>query len=187
MVSIISLWLPIILSAVVVFIISSVIHMAMPYHKSDFKKIPLEDQVRSDLSKSKVPAGEYMFPFCTDSKERNSQEFKDKMKNGPVGILNIFPSGDFGMGSSLAMWFVYCLIIGIFAAYITGHALPPSSNYLSVFRFIGAVSFTGYSLALMQNSIWYKKSWSTTIKFMFDGLIYSLLTGGIFGWLWPSI
>lgn len=187
MVSIISLWLPIILSTVVVFIISSVIHMVMPYHKSDFKKIPLEDEVMNDLKKSNVPAGEYMFPYCTDSKERKSQEFKDKMKNGPVGLLNVFPSGDFGMGSSLVMWFVYCLIIGIFAAYITGHALPLPSNYLSVFRFTGAVAFTGYSLALMQNSIWYKRSWATTIKFMFDGLIYALFTGGIFGSLWPAM
>ncbi len=185
MVPIISLWLPIILSAVAVFLISSIIHMVLPYHKSDFKKIPEEDRVREDLGKSNVPPGEYMFPFCTDSKERNSQEFKDKMKSGPVGVLNVFPSNDFGMGSSLAMWFVYCLIIAIFAAYITSRALSPLSGFLSVFRIAATVAFIGFGLALMQESIWYKRSWSTTFKFMFDGLIYGLITGAIFGWLWP--
>ncbi len=187
MVSIISLWLPILLSAVTIFILSSVIHMMMPYHKSDFKKIPNEDQVLGDLAKSNIPEGDYMFPYCANSKERNSQEIKDKMSNGPVGILQVSPSGDFGMASSLIMWFVYCLIVGIFAAYITGHALPLSSDYLSVFRFTGAIAFAGYSLALMQNSIWYKRNWATTIKFMFDGLVYALFTGGIFGWLWPAV
>ena len=90
------------------------------------------------------------------------------------------------MGSSLAQWFVYCLIVGVFAAYITGRALEPGAHYLSVFRFAGATAFVGYSLALMQNSIWYKKNWSTTLKSMFDGLIYALFTAGVFGWLWPA-
>ena len=105
-----------------------------------------------------------MFPYCNNNKERNSLNLKIKWLKARLGFSHVFPSGDFGMGSSLAMWFVYCLIIGIFAAYISGHALPPSSNYLSVFRFIGAVAFTGYSLAFMQNSIWYKRNWGTTIK-----------------------
>ncbi len=37
MVSIVSLWLPILLSAIVVFILSSVLHMVFTYHNSDFK------------------------------------------------------------------------------------------------------------------------------------------------------
>jgi hypothetical protein len=187
MISIISLWLPIILSAVLVFLLSSVIHMVLPYHKSDFKKLPSEDQLRNDMEKTNIPAGEYMFPFCADSKERSSQEFKDKMDKGPNGIMTIFPKGGFNMGSSLVMWFVYSVVIGIFAAYITGRTLSPGVNYITVFRFVGAVAFIGYSLALMQNSIWYGRSWTTTFKFMFDGLIYALFTGGIFGWLWPAV
>jgi len=122
-----------------------------------------------------------------DNKERNTQEFKEKMNKGPVAFINMFPSGQANMGSSLAQWFVYCIIVGLFAAYIAERALEPGAHYLSVFRFAGATAFVGYSLALMQNSIWYRRSWSATLKSMFDGLIYALFTAGIFGWLWPTV
>ena len=187
MVSIISLWLPIFLSAVVVFIVSSVLHMFLKYHNSDYNKLPGEDKVMDDLRKNNIPAGDYMFPYTTDSKERNSKEFQDKMSKGPSGVLTLFPNGPISMVSSLAQWFIYCLIVGVFAAYIAGRALEPGAYYLSVFRLTGATAFVGYSLALMQNSIWYKKSWSATLKSMFDGLIYALFTAGVFGWLWPAV
>jgi hypothetical protein len=29
------------------------------------------------------------------------------------------------------------------------------------------------------------RSWIRTLKSMFDGLIYALLTASVFGWLWP--
>ena len=89
------------------------------------------------------------------------------------------------MGKSLVQWFIYSLVVSVFAAYIADIALEPGAHYLAVFRFAGTTAFIGYSLALMQNSIWYKKSWSATFKSMFDGLIYALFTAGVFGWLWP--
>jgi len=46
--------------------------------------------------------------------------------------------------------------------------------------------FGGYALALLQNSIWYKRAWNFTLKSMADGLVYALLTAGTFGWLWPA-
>jgi hypothetical protein len=185
MVSIVSLWLPILLSAVVVFIISSVFHTILTYHNSDFKKLPSEDQIMDDLRKYNTPPGDYMTPYSADSKERRSDAFKEKMKRGPMLIATFLPAGEMGMGASLFLWFVYCLIVSIFSAYIAGHALPPGAEYLAVFRFTGATAFCGYSLALMQDSIWFKKNWGATIKSMFDGLIYALFTAGVFGWLWP--
>ena len=187
MVSIISLLVPILLSAVTVFIISSLIHMFLGYHKNDFAKVPSEDQVMEDLRKSNILPGDYMIPYCTDNKERQSQEYKNKLNKGPVAIMTMLPAGQLGMASSMIMWFIYCIIVGIFAAYIAGRALAPGADYLVVFRFVGCTAFIGYSIALMQNSIWYKKKWSSTIKFMFDGLIYALLTAGFFGWLWPAV
>ena len=53
------------------------------------------------------------------------------------------------------------------------------------FRFVGCTAFIGYAVALWQNSIWFKRKWSTTAKNTFDGLVYALLTAGTFGWLWP--
>lgn len=187
MVSIVSLWLPILLSAVAVFFLSSVIHMFLGYHNSDFKKLPAEDEVMDSLRKSNIPPGDYVMPHSSNEKERNSPEFKEKLKKGPVAFITVFPSGEISMGQSLSLWFLYCVIVSIIAAYLAGSALTPGADYLSVFRFAGTTAFVGYSVALMQNSIWFRKSWSATFKSMFDGLIYALFTAGIFGWLWPMI
>lgn len=187
MISIGALWLPILLSAVATFIISSIIHMVLGYHKNDFVSLPSEKQVMDDLRKYNIPKGDYHFPHANSMKEMSSPEFLEKMKQGPVGFMTIIKRDSAGMTKELIMWFVYSIIVGIFAAYIAGHALPAGAHYLAVFRFAGATAFIGYSLALMQNSIWYKRNWKATYKSMFDGLIYGLFTGGIFGWLWPAM
>ena len=110
----------------------------------------------------------------------------EKFKKGPVAAMTVMPSGTPTMGGQLVQWFFYCVLVSICAAYIAGRALEPGAHYLSAFRFAGATAFFAYSLGLWQDSIWYKKSWSTTLKNTFDGLIYGLLTGGTFGWLWPN-
>jgi len=184
MVSIISLWLPIVLSTVIVFIASSVIHTFLTYHNSDFKKMPSEDEVMEALRPFNLPPGEYVFPHAADHKEMKEPPYQEKLKQGPVAFVTVM-SGDFGMGKSLVLWFVYCIAMGIFAAYVAGRALGPGAHYMEVFRFAGAAAFGGYALALLQNSIWYKRAWSSTFKSMADGLVYALLTAGTFGWLWP--
>lgn len=187
MVSIITLWLPILLSSIVVFIVSAIFHTVFKYHNNDFKKFPSEDKVMDDLHKYNIPPGDYMLPYSTDMKERRTPEFKAKMEKGPILIATVLPSGQMSMAGNLILWFIYCLIVSIFAAYIAGRALMPGSIYLEVFRFAGCSAFMGYSLALLQQSIWFKKRWATTFIEMFEGLIYALLTAGIFGWLWPAM
>ena len=59
------------------------------------------------------------------------------------------------------------------------------ADYRVVFRIVSTVAFCGYSLAILQSTIWWYRSWGYTLRTMFDGLIYALLTGGTFGWLWP--
>lgn len=186
MVTIASLWLPILLSAVAVFIVSSIIHTALGYHNTDFKVLPEEDKVMAALRPFDIPPGDYFVPFSTDPKVRKSGEFKDKLNKGPVAVMTVFPNGEMSMGTSLILWFAYSVVISIFAAYIAAHALEPGAAYLDVFRFVGSSAFLGYSLALVQNSIWYKRNWSATGKSVFDGLIYALFTAGVFGWLWPA-
>jgi hypothetical protein len=186
MVSIMSLWLPILLSAVIVFVVSSIIHMVLPYHRSDFGKVPAEDDVMDALRKFNIPPGEYVIPCAGSPKEMGTPEFIEKSKKGPVALMTVMASGPPSMGMSLVLWFIYSIVVGIFAAYIASRALEPGAHYLGVFRFAGAAAFAGYALALWQNSIWYKRAWSTTIKSTFDGLIYALLTAGTFGWLWPA-
>ncbi|HVH68686.1 MAG TPA: hypothetical protein VM716_12535 [Gemmatimonadales bacterium] len=180
-----ALWLPILLSAVIVFVASSIIHVVLPWHKSDYPKLPNEDQVMNALRPLNIPPGDYMMPRPPSRQALRSPEFQDKMKKGPVVMMTVMPSGVTGMGKSLAQWFVYCVVVGVFAAYVTGRALPLVAPYPAVFRFAGVTAFIGYSLALWPMSVWYRRSWLTTIKGTLDGLIYGLLTAGTFGWLWP--
>jgi hypothetical protein len=55
----------------------------------------------------------------------------------------------------------------------------------SVFRIVGFTAFVAYAMALPQASIWYRRNWRMTFTGRFDGLVFGLLTGGVFGWLWP--
>lgn len=184
MVSALSLWLPVLLSAVFVFIISSIIHMVLTYHRSDYQAVPSEDEVMDALRPFGLAEGEYFIPYVDDPKQRETDEFKAKIEKGPVALLTVIP-GAYNMGGKLVMWFVYSLLVGLFTAYVAGLALDLGAHYLAVFRFTGAVAFCGYALALLQNSIWYGRSWGNTLKSMADGFIYALVTAGTFGWLWP--
>jgi hypothetical protein len=185
MVELTALWLPILLSAVIVFIASSIIHMAPLWHKSEYPRVPNEDKVMDALRPLAIPPGDYMVPRCNSSAEMKSPEFVEKLKKGPVMVMTVMPNGRISMGRSLVLWFLYLIVVSIFAAYIAGRALNAQAHYLEVFRFAGCTAFIGYSLALWQMSIWYQRQWKSTILATMDGLIYGLLTAGVFGWLWP--
>ncbi len=178
------LWLPILLSAVIVFVVSSIIHMAVPWHKSDYPKLKNEDAVLDALRPLEIPPGDYFIPCPSSRQEMRSPAFTEKVKKGPVVIFTVMP-GQMAMGRNLVLWFLYSVVVGVFAAYVAGRALPSGALYLQVFRFAGTTAFLAYSAALWQMSIWYRRSWLTTIKLTVDGLIYALLTAGTFGWLWP--
>ena len=185
MVSIPSLWLPILLSAVFVFFLSWVIHMLLPYHHTDFRRLPAENELQEALRKFDIPPGDYALPCGGGPAAMRDPAFLEKMTKGPVAVMTVMKSGPPRLGRNLAQWFVYCLIVSVFAAYIAGRAVGPGTPYLRVFRFAGATAFIAYAVALWQDSIWYQRSWSTTFKNTFDGLVYGLVTAGTFGWLWP--
>ncbi len=185
MVTLVALWLPILLSAVFVFIVSSVIHTVSPWHKNDYPMMENQDAVMDALRPLNIPPGDYMVPRPKDMKDMRSPDFISKMNKGPKVIMTVLPSGMPGMMKNFAGWFVYSVVVNIFAGYIASRAIGSGTAYLQVFRFVGTVAFVGYALALWQMSIWYSRSWGTTIKSTVDGLIYALLTAGTFGWLWP--
>lgn len=187
MVSLFSLWLPILLSAIAVFLASSIIHMVFTYHRSNFSKLPDEETFRDSVRPLNISPGEYMYPYAGSPKAMESEEYQSKMNQGPVGMMTVMPNGPYAMGKNLMMWFLYSLLVGVFVAYICSISLAVGSDYLKVMQIAGVSAFSGYALALLQNSVWWARAWSTTFKFMFDGLVYALLTGGIFGWLWPAL
>ncbi len=184
MVPLSALWLPILLSAVIVFVASSIMHMVLPYHHSDYSQLPDEDKILTALRSAALKRGLYVFPFCTH-KDMKSPAVVEKYKQGPVGFITILPNGPPAMPKFLTQWFVYCLLIGFFVAYLTGRTVPPGAQYLAVFRVAGTGAFLAYGLSHLSNGIWKGQMWATTIKEVIDGLVYGLLTAGTFGWLWP--
>lgn len=186
MIPLIDLWLPILLSAVIVFVASSIFHMMLPIHKNDYRTLPDEDKALAALREAGATPGHYMFPACNDMKLMKSPEMLEKYTRGPVGFMTILPNGPFNMGKGLGLWFVFCLIVGIFTAYIGSLALPAGSGYDMVFRVTGAVAILGYAFTHFVDSVWKGLSWSITVKFMAEGVVYALLTAGVFGWLWPG-
>jgi hypothetical protein len=185
MVSLASLWLPIVLSAVFVFLVSCIIHMVLGYHAGDWKQLPREDDVMAALRPFDIPPGDYCMPRAGSMKAMGTPEFKAKWNAGPVAFMTVFPKGQSGMGGAMVLWFLYSVLISVFSAYLTAHAVAAGSPYLAVFRFVGTSAFMGYSLGLLQWSIWYRRNWGTTMLSVFDGLLYACVTAGTFGWLWP--
>jgi hypothetical protein len=186
MVTLTALWLPILLSAVAVFLASSLVHMVFTYHRSDYGKLPEEDRVVEAIRGAKVPPGTYMFPHAGSPKELRSPEMLAKFERGPLGMLTVRPGGPPVMGKNLAQWFVFCLVISVFVAYVCGRTLAAGTDYLAVFRIAGVVALLGYASGDVMASIWKWQGWGTTAKGVLDGLVYALLTAGVFGWLWPA-
>lgn len=186
MTSLVTLWLPIVVAAVLVFIASAIIHMAPLWHRNTYPKAPDEEGVRRALRPLAIPPGEYMVPRACTSQEKSSPEYLQKLQEGPVLMMTVMPNAMPSMGKMLGLWFVYLILVGWFAAYIASRSLPPGAEYLEVFQLAGATAFIGYSISMIELSIWYQRSWGMTLKAIVDGLIYALLTGGAFGWLWPA-
>ena len=184
MVFLTTLWLPIVLSAVIVFAASSIMHMLLPYHHSDYGRLPDEDKLLAALRSAGLKRGLYVFPFGTH-KDMKSPAMVEKYNQGPVGFMTVIPNGPPAMGKYMGLWFAYCLIIAFFVAYLTGHTVMPGADYLAVFRVAGTAAFMPYGLGQLSNGIWKGQPWSVVIKEVIDGLVYGLLTAGTFGWLWP--
>lgn len=182
-VSLVSLWMPIVVSAVLVFFASALIWMVVQWHNADWSGLPDEDAVRAALKGT--PPGDYSMPHAKSNKDRADETWQAKCKEGPNAMLTVLPSGMPNMGKQLGLWFVYCLVIAWFVAYVLAAAVPADSHYLHVFRIAGVVAFLAHSAGAIPQSIWFGHGWGRTFKDILDGLVYALLTAGVFGWLWP--
>jgi hypothetical protein len=185
MVTLGALWIPIVLSAVLVFILSAIVHMVLRYHASDYSKLPNEDAVRAAIRAGNPRPAQYIIPYCATPKEMESPEMKQKYAEGPIAVLNLKAPGYQGMGPMLFQWFVFTLVVSLFVAYVAAHTVPAGTVYLEVFRVVGSIAFLAYGAGQIPAAIWMGKPWSVALKELFDGLLYGLVTAGTFGWLWP--
>ncbi|HET8622966.1 MAG TPA: hypothetical protein VFM14_05345 [Gemmatimonadales bacterium] len=185
MVSLGSLLLPILLSAVLVFVTSSLVHMVFRYHARDYTRLPNEDAVRAAMRAGNPAPAQYIIPYASSMKEAATPEMKQKYVEGPVAVLNLKRPGVYSMGASLGQWFVFNLMVAVFVAYAACNTLPAGTPYLEVFRVVGTITFLAYGAGVVPAAIWMGKPWSVAWKEVFDGLLYGLVTAGAFGWLWP--
>lgn len=179
--NLIALWLPVLISSVIVFGAGFILYMVLPYHRTDFRAIPNEEQFRAMVGELNLARGQYAFP---EMDEGGPRAYEAKLAAGPAGFLLVGKrSAD--MTRRLAVHFVHILVLTVFVAYLGSSTLPAGAEYLTVFRVVGTSALLAYAGALATFSNWYNFSWTFTLKFAVDGFVYALLTAGVFGWLWP--
>jgi hypothetical protein len=186
MIPVLSLWLPILLSAVLVFLASWVMHALLGYHAADYAPLPSEDDIGAAFREAGVAPGDYTMPYASGMKEMETEEYKEKLKRGPVALLTVRRSGPVSMGPMLGQWFLYNLVISVFAGYLASRAVVPGGEAAEVFRFATTATVLAYVFGSWSESIWFGRKWSTTLKNTFDGLVYGAITGAVFVWLWPG-
>jgi hypothetical protein len=178
-----SLWLPILLSAIAVFVASSLVWMVLQYHNADWRPLPDEEAARRALKG--VPRGEYVVPYAANNKARQSEDWQKKFREGPMFMMTVYRSGTMAMGRQLSQWFVYCLVISLLVAYVGSRTLAPGTAYLHVFQVLGTVAILAYGGSAASGAIWFGHGWGRAARDILDGVIYGLITAGMFGWLWP--
>ena len=180
------LLLPIVFSAVVVFVLSSLMHMVVKWHNGDYLKLPDEKGFNRVMRKEPLPPGQYIFPHCIDPKEAASAAGIEKFQQGPVGVMYVRPSGQMQLGPFLGKWMLFLVVVSVLVAYVARMSLAAGADGGVVFRVTGVVAWLAYSFAGPADSIWMGKPWPVTIKHMIDGLAYGLGTGAMFSWMWPA-
>jgi hypothetical protein len=179
------LWIPVLLSAALVFVASSVSHALVRFHRSDFGKLSVEPELLELLRKGAVGPGDYLFPRPSGPEEVRDPAFREKFRRGPAGLATILPPGGLPMGRTYLLWLLYAAAASALAAIVAGGAFPPGASAAAVFRTVAVVGFAAYGVAVWQDSIWYGRSFATSLRFTVDAVAYALLTGGAFAGLWP--
>src|SRR5215216_2272856 len=166
--ALLALWVPILLAAVLMFVVSSIAWTVLPHHKRDWAKVPNEPAAVTALTG--VARGQYVLP-------------KEHMHSDWAAFL-LVRDRRASMGKSLFLHFLNQLMIAILTGYILYYALPPEADYLRVFRVAGTALLLGQVGALFSRSIFWGWSWRSTLKEVVDGIVYALLAAGVFGWWW---
>lgn len=186
MVPLVELWLPILLAAVGVFLVSWILHVLLPIHRNDFSSLENEEALAETLRAQKPAPGQYTFPYCKSMQEMQSEELQARYRQGPVGILTIYPDGVPPMGKMLLQWLLYCLGVSVIVAYLGGRSLPAGASLAEILQIAGTAATLVYASPSISDSIWKGTPWIVTLRFCGDGLIYGLTTGFIFAFTWPA-
>ena len=180
------LWQPIIMATAACFILSALIWMVAPHHRTEWKAPPNQKGLM-DLLKGSEP-GAYLFPFADRG---NKTAFEEAMKlraeGAPSGVLFVYPGGMMSMGKMMGQQLVFFLIVNFFIAYVGHHAMLDGQPFSRIFQVTGSLAFMAYFFAAVPESIWFGRPWKSLWMQMLDALIYMAATAAIFAWLWPKL
>jgi hypothetical protein len=181
-----SLWLPVLVSAVAVWLVSSILHMLLKYHKADYKKLSDEASVAQAMRAAGPAPGVYPIPYCASPADMKDPAMRKRYEDGPVALITVLRNGPPAMGKYLGLWLAFCLLVSFVAGYVARHTLTPASAGLEVMRITGTLAFVGYAFGFFQDSIWHGMPWSNALRGIVDAAIYALVTGLVFRLLWPG-
>ena len=178
------LWLPILLSAVFVFIASSIIWMVLPIHKHDYKDPGEKERPFLEFLRTHgFGPGVYSVPWCHGKDKAAAME---RAKQGPWAMLVVMKNAP-NMGKLLGLWMLHLIIIGVVIGYIlTNGLLAFGSPFLLVFRLASTAALLAHAGYALPQCIWHGQPWSQLPGRLFDGVVYALITGATFAWLWPT-
>lgn len=179
-----SLLLPILVAAVAVFILSMVVMQLMPWHKRDWDNVPNDDAVIAAIRELGIEPGDYIVPSARLADGSRNPDFVDKWAKGPSVTMTVIPPSA-NMGRYMGQWFAFTLLVAVIAGWITNSIVGASRNEHAVFHYGAILTFLCYSLGAWPLSIWYHRKWSTAFKSALDALLYGVVTGIVFSWLWP--
>ncbi|MFG0329937.1 MAG: hypothetical protein ACF8PN_08570 [Phycisphaerales bacterium] len=181
----IDLWLPILVSAVAIFILSFVAWVVMPHHKTEWVKLPDEERFKEAIRGMNIPPGNYIFPGCAKGEDMNSEAFKERYSAGPWGTLMVW-RGQPSMGRNLALSFLVYFIISVFVGYVGVLGAEPGMGFSEVFQITGTAAIMAYTFGALPGMIWFGATAKSFINHFADCIVYGAVTGAIFGWLWPA-
>ena len=121
---------------------------------------------------------------AASKQEQGSKEYAEKYKAGPRGLLDVYdmPSMPMNMLCTVVFFLITSAVIG----YITLVACPlgdENTTFMKVFRVAGTIGILTHASSGILNGIWFKKRLFTDI---IDGIVFGLILGLIFAFLWPS-
>lgn len=180
----VELWVPILVSGAAVFVLSALAWTVGPHHRTEYVGVPNETDVMDALRAARVPPGRYVVPFLGDGERFKTPEGRTLVADGPLAFITIAPKGLPRMGRMMALSLASALLISACAAYLAFHTLAPGAPYLTVFRVTGMATFMAYALGLISESVWFARPWRSLAVNTLDAVIYAMVSGGIFGWLW---
>jgi hypothetical protein len=184
------LWLPILVCAVAVFMCSFLVWAILPHHRDDWAKLPNEDAVRDDLKARGIEPGTYVFPKM-DKSSCNTPEGKAAWERAPAGVMTVFTKPN--MGANMAGTFVVMLIAAVLTGYLAWHVMGRDPVYAAThykdfadrFQIVGSIGILTWCFSSLPNMIWFQAGKRSMVNGTVDGVLYGVVTGAVFSWLWP--